>query len=64
MFLADHQIDAGDGQHDGKQKYSRRGCIGRITTAVTVEHIVNITYYRIHLRCIQIRSEQPRHCMP
>jgi len=39
MLFADQQIDAGDGQDDGKQQDRRSGSIGRISAAVTVEHV-------------------------
>ena len=49
MFFADQQIDAGDSQDDGEQQDRRRGSIGRIAAAVTVEHIVDVADNGIHL---------------
>ena len=57
MLLADHQINAGDGQNDGKEDDRRRRSEGRITAAVAIEHVVNITYDGVHFRCVQIGTE-------
>lgn len=58
MLLADQQIDAGDGQDDGKQQDRRCGSIGGISAAVTVEHIVDVADNGIHLCSIQVRAEE------
>ena len=58
MFFADKQVYAGYSQHDCK-KYNRcRGSVGRITAAVSVKHIINITYDSIHFGGIQVRAEE------
>ena len=58
VLLADHQVDARDRKHDDKEQYRRRGCIGRESAAVTVEHIVNVADDGIHLRGIKIDAEE------
>ena len=54
MLLADDEIDACDGQHDGKQDDGRRRRIRRITAACAIEHVVNIANDGIHFGCIQV----------
>ena len=58
VFPAHQQIDTGDGENDGKQNNCRRGCIGRISAAVAVQHVVHIAHDGIHLGGVQIGSEQ------
>ena len=58
VFLADQQIDAGNGQHDGKQDHGRGGSVGRIAAGVAVEHIVDITHDGVHFRRVQVRAEE------
>ena len=58
VLLAHQQINGGNCQHDGKQYDGGCRCIRRISAAVTVEHIVYIAHYGVHLCRIQIRSEQ------
>ena len=57
MLAADHQIDAGYGQNDGKQDDGSSGRV-RGVAAAGVEHIVNIAHDGIHLRRIQLCAEQ------
>ena len=58
VFPADHQIHAGDGQHDGKQNQRRRGGEGRIAPAVAVQHIIHIAHDGVHPGGVQIRAEE------
>ena len=58
VLLAHQQINGGNCQHDGKQYDGGCRCIRRISAAITIEHIVYITYYGVHFRRIQIRSKQ------
>ncbi len=58
MLFADQQIDAGDGQNDGEQQDRCSGSIGRISAAVTVEHVVDVADDGIHLCGIQVRAEE------
>ena len=58
MLFADQQVDTGDGQDDGEQQDRCRGSVGRISAAVTVEHIVDVAHDGIHLRGIQVRTEE------
>ena len=58
MLPADEQVDAGDGQHDGKQDDGRRRRVGGVAAAVAVQHIVDIAHDGVHLRRVQIHTEQ------
>lgn len=58
MLPADEQVDTGDGQDDGEQQDRRRRCVGGITAAVAVQHVVDITHNGIHFRRIQVCAEQ------
>ena len=58
MALADHQIDAGDSQHNSKEDDGRRRSIGRVTTGIAIEHIVDITDDGIHAGGIQVSAKQ------
>ena len=58
MLFADQQIDAGDGQDDGKQQDRRSGSIGRISATVAVEHVVDVAHDGVHPGGIQIGAEQ------
>lgn len=58
MLFADQQINAGNGQNNGKQDDGGCRRIGRIATAVTVKHVVNIADDGVHFSGIQIGTEQ------
>ena len=58
MLFAHKQIDACDGQDDGKQDDSRRRCVGGIAAAVPVEHVVYIAYDGVHAGRVQIGAKQ------
>ena len=62
MLAADHEVNAGNGQHDGKQNNGRRRCVRRISAAGAVKHIVHIAHDGVHARHIQIRTKQ-RHAV-
>lgn len=58
VLFADNKIYAGYGEHYGEQYYGRSRCEGWVAAAVAVEHIVNIAYYGVHLRCVKICAEE------
>ena len=58
IFPADHQVDAGDGQHDGKQDHSCGRGEGGVAAAVAIEHIVDVAHDGVHPCGVQIRAKQ------
>ena len=58
VLFAHQQVDAGDGQHDGKQKNGRGGGVGGIAAGIAVEHIIDIAHNGIHACGVQVRAEQ------
>ena len=58
VLLADKKINTGYSQNDDEQNNCRGRCKGRISSAVAVEHIVDVAYYSIHLGGVKIRAEE------
>ena len=58
VLLADKKIYTGYSQNDDEQNNCRGRGKGRISATVTVEHIVNVAYYGIHLGGVKVRAEK------
>ena len=57
LFTYD-QIDTSNCQNNGKQYDCRRRCKGRISPAVAVKHIINVSDDGVHFGCVKIGAEQ------
>lgn len=57
LFTYD-QIDTSNGQNNGKQYDCRRRCKGRISSAVTVKHIINVSDDGVHFGRVKVCAEQ------
>ena len=58
VFLTYKKIDTGYSQNDNEQNDCRGRGKGRISATVTVEHIVNVAYYGIHLCGVKVSAEE------
>ena len=58
VLFADQQIDNGDGQDYHEQNDSRRRGKGGISSAVSVEHIVDVADDGIHLGDVELSTEE------
>ena len=58
VLFAYKQVDAGDGEHNDEQENGGSRCVGRITAAVSVEHVIDIADDCVHARCVQICTEK------
>lgn len=52
------KIYTGYRKHDYEENDSRRRCVRGIASALTVEHIVYVTYYCVHLCYVKVASEE------
>ena len=57
MFAAHQEIYDRDGEHDDKQQHGRGRCIGRISAAVAVEHVIDIADDGVHTRRIEVYAK-------
>ena len=58
VLFANREVDAGYGKHDDEENDSRRRRVRGIASALAVEHIVDVSYYGVHLRYVEVASKE------
>ena len=58
VLLADQKVYAGYGQYDEEEDYGGGRGVGRESSAVTVEHILDIADDGVHLGGVEVCAEK------